>query len=414
MKQILNRVPSPPGALPPQAQSWLLAGLAAVIAITLVTFPGQADKPTTDAAPSGPAAGAAGPGTPVGVDSVESAARRLQQDAERNAEARLRKQLGKPEPRPDGLPRAPEPVQRQDAAHGPPAAVSTGPDDVTRRIEDEERLRRYRSLSAPTLVQSRRGDRVPSLAPEVEQPAELPGMPADESPVTDSETAADAAVPGPASADPGTRLRWLRAGEFLEAILTNRLSGDFSGPVNAMVSADVYDRSRQHVLVPGGTRALGSASRIEDWDQVRLAVRFQTLVFPDGRAVPLGETEGLNQMGETGLRDRVDRHLPSAVAAAGAVGALAGLSQAVSPQDALLSRLGDARVSAGTGLSRAAERILERYLNRLPTVTIREGHRIRIYLIEDLRLPAYPARRDRNLPLAAGLVRADGPQGGIQ
>jgi type IV secretion system protein VirB10 len=32
---------------------------------------------------------------------------------------------------------------------------------------------------------------------------------------------------------------------------------------------------------------------------------------------------------------------------------------------------------------------LDRFLNILPTVTIREGHRIKVYLTNDLDLPVY-------------------------
>jgi type IV secretion system protein VirB10 len=34
-------------------------------------------------------------------------------------------------------------------------------------------------------------------------------------------------------------------------------------------------------------------------------------------------------------------------------------------------------------------RILDRYLNVLPTYTIREGHRVKVYLAGDLLLSAY-------------------------
>ena len=40
-------------------------------------------------------------------------------------------------------------------------------------------------------------------------------------------------------------------------------------------------------------------------------------------------------------------------------------------------------------LSQTSLHILDRYLNILPTLTIREGHRIKIYLTQDLMLPAY-------------------------
>ena len=35
------------------------------------------------------------------------------------------------------------------------------------------------------------------------------------------------------------------------------------------------------------------------------------------------------------------------------------------------------------------QRILDRYLNVLPSFTIREGHRVKVVLSEDLLLPAY-------------------------
>jgi type IV secretory pathway VirB10-like protein len=32
---------------------------------------------------------------------------------------------------------------------------------------------------------------------------------------------------------------------------------------------------------------------------------------------------------------------------------------------------------------------MNRFLNRVPTVTIREGHRVAVYVTADLELPAY-------------------------
>ena len=34
---------------------------------------------------------------------------------------------------------------------------------------------------------------------------------------------------------------------------------------------------------------------------------------------------------------------------------------------------------------------MNRYLNRLPSITIREGHRVKVYVTSDLELPAYDA-----------------------
>ena len=417
MKRILNKIPRPPGAIPARAQTWLLLGLTAVIVIALLMFPGSPEESEAEApAP----VDVPRPGSPVGVGAVESAAQRMREDAARQAERRLRAELGAPRPRPDGLPHPPQPAP----AERTPLSLSgdgyAEAPSAEEQIEREERLRQYRSLRTPPLVHSLRdkfdgpsaakADPPSSAAAEADETA----LPMPEAPSSSQLAAAEPPASEIESIAPAAALRRhvLRAGDFLEAVLTNRLSGDFPGPVDAMVSADVYDRTRQHLLVPGGTRAVGAASRVEDWEQVRLAVTFHALVFPDGHVVPLGDSPGLNQIGEAGLRDRVNRRYGSAIAAAGAVGALAGLSQAMSPQEAFVSRLGSARLSAGSGLARSAERILDRYINRLPKVTIREGHRIRIYLTEPLELPAYRAGRNARLTQRTGLGAVAPGQGG--
>ena len=43
----------------------------------------------------------------------------------------------------------------------------------------------------------------------------------------------------------------------------------------------------------------------------------------------------------------------------------------------------------GDATSQATLQVMNRFLNRLPTVTIREGHRVKVYLTSDLELPAY-------------------------
>ena len=392
MKRIVDRIPRPSGALPAKAQTWLLLVVTAVVVLVLLTFPGPPVRP---AAPD-PAPVAADPGA-LGVTAVESATERIRAEADRQTERRSRQVPGGTLPPARGLPPAPTPVGTLpvDPVAGPAAA--TGP-SAAERIASEERMRRYHSLRTPPLVQSDRDSDDRSTVNE--RPDERPAVPVEAPPAAAEETPADGSAeagdePSPEEPDASeTPSYTLYEGEFLEAVLTNRLSGDFSGPVNAMVSADAYDRTRQRLLVPRGTRALGRAERIEDWDQSRLLVTFHRLILPDGRAIALDRSAGLNQLGETGLKDIVNRRYVSTIAVAGAVGALAGLTQAVSPQGLYASRLGAARVSVGTGLAGAAERLLERFLNRMPKITIREGHRLRIYLTADLRLPTYDTGRD--------------------
>ena len=173
-------------------------------------------------------------------------------------------------------------------------------------------------------------------------------------------------------------------GSFLEAALVTQLSGDFPGPVLAVVSLPFYSADRQHILVPRGARVVGTAQAVGNQDQSRLAVGFHRLIYPDGRWVSL-EFRGLNQIGEGALKDQVDRHYFSMFAAVGAVGVLSGLTAAGgNPYEGGGAAM---RSGAGQGLGQAATRILDRFLNRMPTITIRAGHRLRVWLTSDVLVP---------------------------
>ena len=171
----------------------------------------------------------------------------------------------------------------------------------------------------------------------------------------------------------------IHEGTFLEAVLVTQLSGEFPGPVLAMVSAPLYSADRQRVLIPRGARVVGTAQAVENQDQNRLAVAFHRLLLPDGSWVDL-EFTGLNQVGESALRDQVNRRYLSTFAAAGAVGALSGLALAGASPYGL-------RAGVGQGLGGSATSMLDRYLNRLPEITIRAGHRLRIWLTSDVLVP---------------------------
>jgi hypothetical protein len=75
-----------------------------------------------------------------------------------------------------------------------------------------------------------------------------------------------------------------------------------------MVTTNVYSHDRQHVVIPQGSRILGEARRVDNFGQERVAVFFHRIIMPDGYSVSLDQFQGLNQVGETGLKDRVNNH----------------------------------------------------------------------------------------------------------
>ena len=186
-------------------------------------------------------------------------------------------------------------------------------------------------------------------------------------------------------------------GTVLESVLVNRLNGDFAGPVICQISNDVYSHDHSQLLIPTGMRVLGETKKVSDVGQARLAVVFHRLIMPDGYAVDLDQAPGLNQIGETAIKDKVNNHYFKIFGSSIAVGAIAGLASIGSNNSAVTglptSNVSAYREGVSGSLSQSSLRILDRFLNIPPTITIREGHRVRIFLTQDLQVPAYAQHR---------------------
>jgi type IV secretory pathway VirB10-like protein len=182
---------------------------------------------------------------------------------------------------------------------------------------------------------------------------------------------------------------------IIDSVLVNRLNNSFSGPVIAQVATDVFSHDNQRVLIPAGTRVVGEVKRVEGLGDQRLALTFHRMLMPDLYPVSLDHFEGLNQIGETGLRDKVNRHYVQVFGTSAALGAIAGLSQIGNNPSGLagISPMTQYRSGFTQSISEGAMRILDRYTNILPTFTVREGTRIRIILTDDLMLPSYKNHR---------------------
>jgi type IV secretion system protein VirB10 len=179
-------------------------------------------------------------------------------------------------------------------------------------------------------------------------------------------------------------------GTILDTALLNRLVGDFAGPVKVMVTNPVYSQDRQHVLIPAGTFLLGDVQKVSGFGQRRLAVRFHRMLMPDGYSVDLDQFQGLDQAGATGLSDKVNNHYLQIFGASIALGVISGAAEATMYGSGY-NISGPAMYEQGvaSSLSQSGADVLDRFINILPTITIREGHRIKVYLTQDMLLPAY-------------------------
>jgi type IV secretory pathway VirB10-like protein len=182
-------------------------------------------------------------------------------------------------------------------------------------------------------------------------------------------------------------------GSVLDTVLMNRLDGDAVGPVKVLVSNPLYSHDHQHVIIPEGTVVLGEAKKIGAagfGQQRRMSVAFHRLIMPDGYSVDLDQFHGLDQIGEEGLKDKVNNHYLEIFGTSIALGVIAGAGE-ITQGGGTITTSGSQAFTNGTAasVSQSATSILDRFLQIPPTITIREGHRVKVYFTQDLLLPAY-------------------------
>jgi len=395
---------TPPGNIPKGRQTYIMIGVALVIVLSIV-FSGTANSPK----PVKPGANL----PPLNVNTpskgdIDAFAKQLSeaaaQEKQAQAEAARTKEMvrqataqsGVPAPNtglqggipgqaiigPDGKAYYSVPVQNQAAS----APVPVNP--VVQEKEKMEYASLRPSVTAATAASnatatnssSRESLPVPAaLSQPPGSPATAPSTPA-ASPVTDR-------VP----------VHVLFEGTILEAVLTNRLAGSFAGPVNCMVTTNVYSHDHNLLMIPQGSRVLGEAKRVAEQAQQRLAVVFHRIIMPDGYSVNLDQFLGLDQAGATGLKDQTDHHYLEVFGTSVALGVLAGFSQFGTGSALTAGGLDSYRQGVAGQLSQNSSTILSRQLNRLPDITIREGQRVKIILMKDLELPAYAAHQRSDL-----------------
>lgn len=182
-------------------------------------------------------------------------------------------------------------------------------------------------------------------------------------------------------------------GSVIQAVTTNELRGDFTGPVMAKVSQPLMSQDKKSILVPTGTVVLGESGRVGGQEQARLAIGFHRMILSEGSAyhragwaISLDKLQGLSVDGSAGQEGHVNHHWGSTIAASAAYGLLAGFA---------LSGTGSYLTNDGVdvyrqGISQAAgqqgQQVLSRMMNRMPTITVPVGSECNVYVATDLRM----------------------------
>ena len=388
--QVAAKSPAPQGVIRPTAKLYAFLGITVVI--LMATTISSVRKPAEKAKPS-----AATGAIPQEADtsSISDFGNALKHEiAEQQQKTADQANAAGPQQYQNGLsPQGAYSGVAQQSAYGSPNGGNQNPAQEQREaLAEEEREMDFKSRFASNLVVSQ------SLSANAPQPTPTPHA-FDDAPVRPSgpqqaaQSPAQQQYPAEVSVNSAVGQPYvLYEGTILDTVLMNRLDGDQAGPVKVLVTDPVYSHDRQHILIPEGSVILGESRKIGEagfGQQRRMALVFHRLLMPDGYSVDLDRFQGLNQIGEGGIKDKVTNHYFQIFGASIALGIIGGAAELSAGNAGAFATGTDAlKAGVGTSVSQSASNVLDKFLNIPPTITIREGHRIKVYISQDLLLPA--------------------------
>lgn len=186
----------------------------------------------------------------------------------------------------------------------------------------------------------------------------------------------------------------IRQGKFIPAAFLTAINSDLPGDISAIVTENVYDSvGGDTLLIPKGSMLLATYGSDILIGQERILINFNRIVLPNGSYVDLGTMNGIDAIGQSGSSADVNNHFLKQFGA-GLVGAVVawGVDKAAASNITINTSNNsqtDLTTSSGKVIKDLTDRILERYKNLKPTLTVAPGEKIRLFVGRDIAMPAY-------------------------
>ena len=181
----------------------------------------------------------------------------------------------------------------------------------------------------------------------------------------------------------------LMAGSIISAALLSGLNSDLPGLVIAQVTENVYDSATgRYLLVPQGTRLIGSYDSVVAFGQSRALLVWQRLIMPNGSSIQIDNLPATDAAGYAGLEDDVDYHtwqLLKGVALSTLLSVGTQISFGSNESDLVRA----IRSSTQQNVNEVGQRITQKNLDIQPTITVRPGWPLRVIVHKDLVLKPY-------------------------
>jgi type IV secretion system protein VirB10 len=199
-------------------------------------------------------------------------------------------------------------------------------------------------------------------------------------------------------------------GKIIETVLETPINTNYPGPIRAMISRDVYSEMGSNVLIPKGSRVLGTMAGGYTAGQTRVIITWNRIIMPNGYDMQVQGSPGVDKLGMIGVEGIVDRQLWNTLGNALLISAInIGLADLV--QNGFNVGAQTSTVSTGTdgvqtstntltpvqqsaqtslaNLSTTFQQWLSSNFTVKPFIDLDQGTIVKIFVNADLQFPSY-------------------------
>mgnify|MGYP001627789206 FL=1 len=176
-------------------------------------------------------------------------------------------------------------------------------------------------------------------------------------------------------------------GTIISAILETAINTELPGNIRAQVMRPVYSFDGQNVLMPAGTRLIGTYNSDISIAQKRVLIAWNRAITPEGKSVKLAAT-GIDRLGRGGQAGNVDSRFVQRFGTAVLITSISAIPSFLANDDAS----GNTTTGAATGVAQdvsddlkdTTEDVLEDYLKLPPIIRIPQGTPLNVLVNQDL------------------------------
>jgi len=179
-------------------------------------------------------------------------------------------------------------------------------------------------------------------------------------------------------------------GTMIQVVLETAIDSTLEGPIRGVVTTDVVSYDGSRILIPRGSKLIGSYSADVETGQNRLLVAWERIIMSDGQSVQISSFGG-DALGRSGTTGKVNSHFFKRFGAAALISTISAIPSLLEDDDSdggvTISAGGsDAATGVSDALGGATDAAIGKYISIPPTITVAQGTRVTVMVDRDLEI----------------------------